>query len=305
MTAKQDLFDRLKYLGSASELPILIDQGVAKNEHNGVANLLRKGLGIVSFNIMEDYIKQRTAEALKDLSSSRVSFSMLPDFLQEASTLSALNSLAFKVKILKKEGGDWKALIQDEALNIHSTKNPVFNISKYALASSGSNVTASELTDILRAFGIEGGWETLKAVADSIGGGLPDPRQTYLNASERRHNCAHVADYNYDYQWLSAIKNEIITICASLDILLSARHRQAKSDCSKKLKDHDIKKALNYKFIEADKGNYRETKNIGGRAIKVWKNMEDAVNNIQPKLENNNEFLILLNESRRICDWHT
>jgi len=62
-TAKQDLFDRLQYLEFAIKLPQLIDNGITPNDHNGAANLLRKGLGIVAFNILEDFIKKRTVAA--------------------------------------------------------------------------------------------------------------------------------------------------------------------------------------------------------------------------------------------------
>ena len=110
MTAKQELFDRLQYLEAATSLPQIIDQGIAPTTHNGVANLLRNGLGIVAFNILEDYIKNRSNEALKFLSDSTVAFNRLPESLQAASIAGALNALTFKSKLLKKDGGDWKSL---------------------------------------------------------------------------------------------------------------------------------------------------------------------------------------------------
>ena len=57
MDARSGLFDRLKFLDAAIKKPDLIDIGIAPSDHNGAANLLRKGLGIVAFNILEDFIK--------------------------------------------------------------------------------------------------------------------------------------------------------------------------------------------------------------------------------------------------------
>jgi len=174
MTAKDELLNRLEYLSSAKDLSVLIDNGIVASNHNGVANLLRKGLGIVAFNILEDFIKKRTAEALATISSSGISFAMLMPAMQEAAILDALSALTFRARIEKKDGGDWRTLIQDEASKIYSTKNPTFSISPLSFASSNSNVTAQDVTDILAAFGVKGGWAKMKSVSDSISGGLPD-----------------------------------------------------------------------------------------------------------------------------------
>lgn len=303
MTAKQELFDRLQYLEAAVALPAVIDQGIAPSTHNGVANLLRKGLGILAFNILEDYIKNRSHEALGFISASTVSFNRLPDSLQVASITGALNALAFKSKLLKKDGGDWKLLVQDEALKIHSTKQAVFELSNFSFFSASSNIGESEVVDLLKAFGIPGGWSLLKTISDNIGGGVLDLAQSYKNAAARRHSSAHTASYRYDYQWLIEIKNEILAICASLDILLSARCRQVSSNLGKDVGSHDITSALNYRFLEKHGAAYRETKSIGGRAKKNWINLTDAVNAITPTIRAKNEFLMILDDARRIADW--
>jgi hypothetical protein len=304
MTAKDELLGRLEYLSAAKDLPALIDKGIAQDTHNGVANLLRKGLGIVVFNILEDFIKKRSSEALGRISASRIEFTKLPNKLQEASILDALASLAFRAKLEKKDGGDWRKLIQSETLKIHSTARPTFELSDFSLASSSSNISADEVGQILSAFGLSGGWATLKKISDSIGGGLPDLGQAYKNAASRRHSCAHVANFNYDYLWLTSIKSEILAIAASLDIILEARCRQAETTLNINMQDHDIDKALNYRFLLEDSGVHKESKTLGGRSIKNWINLPEALREIRPKLRASNEFLIVLDNTRRISDWY-
>lgn len=305
MSAKSDLITRLKYLDAASGLPSVIDVGIISSEHNGVASLLRKGMGIVAFNILEDFIKAKTVESLNILSSSLLSFDKLTDTLQENAIMGALRALVFRSDMQKKDGTDaWKLLIQEEALKIHSTGNPVYELSKFSLASSGSNVSASEVTGILAAFGIKGGWQKLKSVSDSIGGGIPDLGQAYNNASNRRHSAAHVAAFDYTHPWIANIKNEILAICAALDILLSARCRQVNADINQNIDIHNIDTDLNFRFLEQDGFIYRETKTIGGRSKKNWTILQDAINNLTPNLTTKKEFLIILNSSRRIDDWY-
>jgi hypothetical protein len=304
MTAKDELFGRLEHLSAAKDLPELIDVGIAQDSHNGVANLLRKGLGIVAFNILEDFIKKRASEALSRISASRIEFVRLPIKLQDAAILDALSSLVFRAKLEKKDGGDWRGLVQTESLKIHSTAKPLFELSDLSLASSSSNVSAEEVTGILAAFGLGGGWATLKKVSDAIGGGLPDLNQAYRNAASRRHSCAHEAKFTYDYVWLASLKSEILAIAASLDIILEARCRQVETSLNMNIQDHDIDDALNYRFLHNASGVYKESKSLGGRTMKNWRDPSEALRVLRPKLRPAKEFLVLLDSGRRVSDWY-
>ena len=303
MSAKSELLERLKYLNAAVNLPNLVDRGIAIDEHNGAANILRKGLGIVAFNILEDYVKNKSVEALNILSTSRVSFSDLTEQLQNSAVYGALNALVFKTNILKKDA-DLLTLIQEETLKIHSTSKPTFELSKLSLVSKGSNVSDVEINEFLRAFGIQGGWQQLKQISDRIGGGLPDLCQAYQNAASRRNNAAHTAAFQYNLQWLINIKNEIIAIAASIDILISARCRQVRKTPTASMASHNINDQLNFRFLEPNNTIYRETFIIGGRSKKNWLTLEEAINNLQPNLEARNEFLIVLNNRKQVEDWY-
>lgn len=306
MSAKSDLFIRLRYLSAASNLPVLVDSGIAMSEHNGVADIMRKGLGIVAFNILEDYIKNMAAEALQILSDSRVAFVDLTLALQESAIFGALKTLNFRAGLEKKDGGDYKLLIQEESLKIHSTKNGIFELSKFSFFHGNSNISSTEITDFLKAFGIQGGWGALKEISDAIGGGLLDLSQTYNNAANRRHSAAHSTGFYYDISWIRGISNDILAIAASLDIIITARCRQVLSDITKPIDKHIISNALNYRFLEFSTGGiYKETTVINGRSRKNWSNLTDAINHLQPLLNSRKEFLIVLNASRRIQDWYS
>jgi len=305
MSAKTELFDRLEYLSATVNQPFLIDTGIANNEHNGIASLLRKGLGIVAFNILEDFIKHKTSESLQHLSSSSIEFNLLTDTLKEASTKGALDALVFRAKMFKRKGADWQTLIQNEAQKIYSTQNPTFQLSDLSLVSSGSNITSDEIKEVIKAFGISGGWTKLGDVATLINSGIPSLYETYKNAASRRNSAAHIATFQYSYAWLENIKNDIMSICAAFDILLTARCRQVTSNKFIEISQHDINNALKFRFLEEVSTNQsiRETTVVNGRARKIWHTLDLAVTNLQPMLSNKNEFLILLDSQKRIKDW--
>lgn len=308
MSAKSELFIRLKYLDEAIKNPALIDDGIAPSSHNGSANLLRKGLGIVAFNILEDFIKNKTQETLENISNSGISFDKLSDKLQVASTLGALNALKFRADMLKKNDDNWQQLIHEESLKIHSTENGTFELSKLSLLSSGSNVTPKELVDTIGVFSIPGGWTTLKSVSDAIYGGVVRLDEAYKNASGRRHQSAHVVGFDYLYSWLRDIKREILAISASFDILLSARVRQVNRDISIAMNEHNIDDELKYRFLKKEivRGReiYKETTIIGGRSRKNWDNFDNAISYLNPRLISNKEFLIILDTSGSLVDWY-
>lgn len=303
MSAKVDLIERLKFLDTAAALPALIDIGVAPSEHNSVANLLRKGLSIVAFNILEDFIKNKAYESLNALSASGIAYNNLPDELQEYAITEALSSLKFQSGILKKDSLDYKLLIQQETKKIASTASMPFSLSKYSLLSSGSNVLTREVNDFLRAFGIANGWSQLKIISDSIGGGIPDLAQAYNLASQRRHSSAHSVTFVYNSTWLTNLKSEILSICASIDIAISSRCRQAARQPLVALASHNLNKELNFRFLELQGGIYRETRTIGGNSRKNWADINVAISSIQPKLLMRKEFLIVLDSTRRITNW--
>jgi hypothetical protein len=305
MSAKNDLIERLKYLDTAAALPSLIDIGIAQSEHNSVANLLRKGLSIVAFNILEDFIKNKSYEALNEISLSGISFQNLPIELQENSISGALSSLNFQSNFIKKENPNYKQIIQQETHKIASTSTTPFSLSKYSLLSSGSNVTSKEVNEFLRAFGILNGWGTLKNISDSIGGGIPDLAQAYKLASERRNNSAHSANFTYNSTWLSNLKSEIIAICASIDIAISIRCRQANKRPLVPLDSQDFTDELNFRFLELDAGKYRETKTIAGKSRKNWTDLNSAILSLQPLLSNRKEYIVVLDSSKRITNWYT
>jgi len=128
--------------------------------------------------------------------------------------------------------------------------------------------------------------------------------QTYSSLSERRNYAAHQADFTYQYSWLEKVQNEIITLAASIDILLEARCRQVSSDITKGVEQHDIVSALNFRFLTMSGGKYRETKKMNGRAIKIWPDLASAVSPLKTKLAVKKEFLIIMDNSKRIEDWY-
>ncbi|MDH3044034.1 MAE_28990/MAE_18760 family HEPN-like nuclease [Gordonia alkanivorans] len=161
----------------------------SNTRHNERAKLLRRGLYVVSFNLLEDFMKKRMSACLDAISLRGVPFADLPDKLQEAAIVSAfsngLNRSSFD-RLQKKQ------VLQEVAAAVASTSAySTYQIHKYSLLHSGSNITSDEINKALQALHIERPWETLNAIAASTGiGGIPIVDR-FKSCLQTRHEAAH------------------------------------------------------------------------------------------------------------------
>ncbi|HCL9054726.1 TPA: hypothetical protein N2150_003652 [Escherichia coli] len=306
MSAKSKLLERINTLEATLALPVLINQPLGNVAHNKAATFLRKGLGIVTFNILEDYIKERTLEMFDAVSSSMINFSYLPDDLQEAATLGALRALVGKVRNEKKNNGNWLGLIQSETANINSTSLVNnFTISQFSLMSESSNINADEVSKVLKCLNINGGWGTLQRISQEIYGGVPNLSQSYGNISMRRHSAAHEAGFDYEYGWLQTAVREIMAIASSFDVALSTKCKMINLSPAVQVAKDDLSNMIKYRFLQqANNGQlYKEKVCVTSASIKNWTDLNLAKQMLAVKCRTKSESLVILNSQTRIIDW--
>ena len=304
MSAKSELLERVRYIKNALEIYRITDIPISDENsdiHNGVANLLRKGLGIVAFNILEDFIKNKTEEVLEQL-SPLIPFESLPQALQD-SGIDALKALSLRANILKINGGDYKGLIVNEVLKIGSIQSPEYKLSKYSFFHNNSNISIHDINHLLKSFGVTGGWTLLKQISDAIYGGVVDLCEAYKNMERLRHKAAHSASFLYEYSVLSNIYSEIISISASFDIVLNAKLRKLKRLGEFTEKD-TLTEELAYRFLVKEDGFYKYKTRLNGRSIKNWDSLNLALEYYNAEYRYKNKFFIIIIENNRLVDWY-
>lgn len=193
--ARTSLFLRLATLRDCLTEAVLVDGLLADQRKNSVAAMYRNGLAVLAFAIMEAYIRDRAAEILASFNNT-VQFGDLSEQLQIATTLGALKAVLFRAGAQEKvDQVNW-ALLRLPAIANAATH--VTSLSPYSFGQSKSNVSAQDVSDILSAFGIEGGWGAVSAIAKRVGiGGVADYCQSYKSIAERRHMAAHDISATY------------------------------------------------------------------------------------------------------------
>src|SRR5688572_20617655 len=134
--AREDFFKRIDDVALVLSDDSLKDGSLTDTEKNAKARVLRNGLAVVLFAILEDFIRQRTSEVLMAVGTAGVVFDRLPEKLRKAATIGFLSTLGFRIKL--QEDADKLEFLQLEARRIASTAGSPFEISPFSLAHSKS-----------------------------------------------------------------------------------------------------------------------------------------------------------------------
>lgn len=234
----------------------------ANIERNDSARIIRCGLAVQTFNVFEDFLRQRMAELLSQLSASGVRFQHLPDELQKATTIDVYSAVQFQFKILDKSARISYA--QDHASKVHSTAISIFNLSELSFFYSGSNIGKDQFRDAMIATSINKPWDQIGGLCSRIGMmGMP-PDQIFESFAGRRHHAAHDPQASVsEVDLLQSVKDAKSLACC-FDVLVScaikAISAQTLKPTAKILSSHSLIplrfiRYANNRFFEAKEGS--------------------------------------------------
>ena len=219
-TARDNLLNRLAILKRSLIEPAISDGAPTDTNKNAVAGMLRSGLAVLAFAITEDFIRDRTAEALRGFVNPGITFSDLSESLQHAVTISAMKGVLFRSELQEKSNRlSW---VLNELVPITNAQTSIASLSPYSFGHARSNLSHKDPTDILAAFGVDGGWQSITTAAKRIGlGGILDYSQAFQDLAKRRHRAAHSVAAQIPLNDLIDSVNAILGICSGFDLLLS------------------------------------------------------------------------------------
>lgn len=285
---------------------VLNSMALTEKDHNDKVKMLRNGMAIIGYTILEDFIKRRVGEVLKEISKTNVNFNSLPRKLKEAATSSALKGIQVRAENLKRNSEEYLSFIQNETLCISSTKNSIFEISEYSLGWDKSNVAAEDITNFLNVFNIEGGWNSIQSISSAIDISLTDPNQIFKNAASRRHNAAHDANAESLLTDLQNYVSQSKVIAFGFDALLSKSLKHIKDNNIKFLKE-EMKTNFNqleFRFLIEQNGKWKEFSKKSKKAFKVKPLYSDLFNDAFSRSKINGEILIIKTVDNQLVNWH-
>jgi hypothetical protein len=284
---------------------VLISRALTDVEHNEKVKMLRNGMAIIGFTILEDFIKTRTGEILKEIGSTTVSFSSLPPKIKEAATISALKGIQTRADILKRNSEDHLTFIQKETWCVSSTKDAVYELSEFSLGWDKSNISAEDVKNFLGIFGVKSGWDVIQQISSSISITLPQPRDIFHNAAMRRHRAAHNAAADSLLPDLQEFVTHAKVIAMAFDSLLSRSLKFIDSNDADFLsgKKNTEFSHLKFRFVLEKDGKWKEFRQGAKRAVKADNELGVVQRAALFRSKNNGEILIIKSASNKLIDW--
>lgn len=297
--ARRNFLDRIAVFSRTLNSDYLRDKGVVLNSRNEKARILRNGISIIAFTILEDFIKERTGEILGGISTSTIAFNLLSPKIQQATTFNAMKSILQRANNMKRGNEDWLSFIQDEAKNIASSANFPFSLSKFSLGWDKSNLSTDDISDFMKTFNVQGGWNIIQQLTAKANATLTSPETVFTNAAQRRHKAAHNTNANSLYSDLEDFSKDVKSLAFAYDVLISKglQHIINSNPMPVTLD------TINFRFLIKDGRVWKEFNATSNRASRSDRNYNRLLSKIRIRANARNEVLVIKKNLREIDKW--
>ncbi|MDF2627049.1 MAG: hypothetical protein K0R39_880 [Symbiobacteriaceae bacterium] len=305
-TARSNFLQRIKAFKVALDEPALISQAPTCIDHNNTARLLRNGLAVVGFALLEDFLKSRLNEVLSRVGNSHIPFDELPDALKEAAVVGALRALAYQGDMRKRQGDDYLSYIQEHSQFIASTSSAAYQVSGISLGWERPNLNDADVKEVLRVFKVKDGWGNIDRLASRVGLASPSLKDAFRQAALRRHKAAHSASADTEITHLKSFVPQALGVALAFDSLVSkSLHQLLIRDATflsepGETKDTDV----TIRFLERDGTDWREIKERSARAVRRNTDLAQLTAECLARPDAQNDVVVVRDASRQPVDWY-
>ncbi|MFB3431612.1 MAG: hypothetical protein ABL309_11875 [Phycisphaerales bacterium] len=148
-----------------------------------------------------------------------------------------------------------------------------------AFGQTKSNLDPEEVKNLFADFAIRDPWTQMSQIADRIGlKAVHNLRDDFTNFALLRHQCAHDATTNIQPSDLQTMARVAVAISAAFDILLSAAVWLPLPAMKEgKHQKREIQDSIKIRFLIQSSSGWRDIKENGTRAAKVYPNLRQAL----------------------------
>ena len=304
--ARTAFLERLDSFGVAILEPGLISRDPSQVGHNNTARLLRNGLAVAGFALLEDFIRSRTQEVLERLSSGQLPFDSLPDELREACVFGATKAVAYHGDIKKRQHEDYLSFIQEHGRLIGSTSSSGYQLSPMSLGWERPNLNHDDVKEILRAFKIKDGWGNIDSLAARVGLASPSLCEAFRQSALRRHRAAHKADVDTETSQLDSFVSQALGIAIAFDALISKSLRRLLDRDSTFLSDSGdiLHSDVSVRFLDKGQdGWWREMKENGQRAVRRTQDVVTLKSECLARADARRDLIVIRKVSQQPTEW--
>lgn len=294
---------RKSFLASLESLRQSLDSPLVSGS-DAVGSFLRRGLTIVSYNLLEAFVAARLSEIAAHVNGGVAHFGDLPDKLQRAATSDVLRIANSRVQ---RAGWDLTSAVAftTQVGNSLAASSGPLQLSPLTWQWPGSNMGAEDARRAMRLFHVQSPWSTIATISNRTGIGIPDPSATMAGLLRERNYCAHESAYQVSNLWIRAVPHQIQTIAMGFDIAISVSAHELHVGQRDFLNDEDwmCPSRITFRFIEQRKSKWVEILEGATRAAHINADMDLLLRNAINSSRGKHQLVIVRDQALQVLDW--
>lgn len=271
---------------------------------DAVGRFLRRGLTIVSYNILEAFISERLEEIAQYVNGGIVHFGDLPDKLQRAATFDVLR---FANSRLQRGSLDLESLLTFAADVGHSlvASSGALKLSALTWQWAGSNMTADDVHRAMRLFHVKTPWVTIENISQRIGVPISDPKGVLVTLLRERNKCAHESAYEVSNLWIRAVPHHLQVIGMGVDISVTVAAHELHIGTPDFLSNENWMSSdrVKFRFVQERTGNWAEILENRTRALHVSTDKDSLIKRAVGSSRGGREPVIIRDRTLQLVDW--
>ncbi|MER8898910.1 HEPN domain-containing protein [Mesorhizobium sp. M0676] len=272
-----EFFDALGVMLKVSDDALLLDRLPITDPHNVSARILRHGLAVSAFALLEKYLKSIFEELVKEVARSALAYQSLPEKMKKFFTVDSVSGLSNKAYFIKESLA--KLSFVETNLSLVASFGAVPPVyTSFGFSPSGSNVGHEDIKQGFASFSVNNAWGKLDAIARQIGAASLSLENDYKALAQARHSSAHDPAGNIPTGTLQSSIRSGIVIGIAADILACDVGKIIRGTSNTQSLDAKVNSVTHrVRFIdELANGAWVERPTIASRAIKKYPDRPSA-----------------------------
>lgn len=276
---REQFYITLQEMLRVSSEPFLQDSLPLSKPSNISARVLRLGLAVTAFSMLEKYIQHIFDDLVILASASPVPYGDLSDDFREFIVVDAITGINNKLNFIKSSA-DRISFINSEILKIAKFKDNPPTYTAHGFNTKGSNINHENIKRAFAAFGYKDAWTKMNLLAASLGSANLSLVNEFQNLAKARHRAAHDPVSSLPVSDLQANIRASIIIGICVDICSNNVGNAIKislksTDISNNIKN--IQRPIRFLDLQSD-GKWREHTKSTSRAVKIHTEKTEAIN---------------------------
>jgi hypothetical protein len=295
MSSQTDFVEGMHGFRLAHQHKDLIDKAPNEIDHNLRSRILRNGIAIIGYSVLEHFIRTRIGEILLSFNRVITSFEDLPGRIKKIATIGAIKGISNRMKY----EDDSIVFTQSESSIVASSLNTTYQISRYSIGWDGSNLRVEDIGEIFNCFNIKDGWDSIDILSRRLNLTIPSSKNSFKNAAQRRHDAAHNIGAVVDPLHLESFVREAYVIAVGFDLLMSIAYYKIYIGDTDYLRNVNkiTARDISIRIISLYGKRWKEFREGGKKAIKTAATEEILWSNALVRAKKNNEFLLCMDSN--------